>query len=137
MGRLMHKQTPTIGLNPMPATEIIRPMRGIQVPMKIYRCYFPDCFFLQKLVQLLAMGGVAVIKSDQHLLARLPLCLQNSLHLYFICSNRFLSDDMHACIQTFDNKLVVRAIHCRHNDYIWSSFTKHLLKIQIQGTINF
>ena len=130
----MHQQAATVGLNPMPPTEIVCPMGGIQVPMKIDRGHLPNSSFLQEFVELLPVGGVAVVEGNQHLFPRRLFRIQNRLHLLFIRGHRLFRDHMHARLQSFDDEFVVGAIHGRHDHHIWSSFTEHLIKIQEQGT---
>ena len=136
MRSFMHQQAATVGLNPMPSTEIVCPMGGIQVPMKIDRGHLPNSSFLQEFVEFLTMRGVAVIKGDQHLLPRSLFRIQNCLHFRFIRGHRLFSDHMHSRFQSLDYKFMVGAIHGRHDHHIWTGFMEHLIKIQEQGTIH-
>src|SRR5690349_7235060 len=102
MCRFMHPECTTFFFQPMPASEVIGTVAGIEVPMKIYRREITDHTAPKQLIHFSTVRRIAIVKRNRYFLSGLLFSLQNGFTLLLIRRHRFFRDDIGTQLHSTD-----------------------------------
>ena len=114
----------------MPAAEVVRAVRGVEVPREIDGRDLADLARHEEFLDLLVLGRVAVVERDHDLLAGALLGVEHRLALLLVDDHRLLGHDVDAAVQRLDQILAVIAVNRRDHQQVRLRLVHHLVEVR-------
>jgi hypothetical protein len=125
MRGLVDKETATVALVAMPATEVVCDVRGVEHPLEMYACHRADCTGLQMFPHFGVVWCVAIVEDYAHILPGSFARIEDLSTAGSVDGHGFFNYDVTAQFKGADDVDVVGSVDGGDNDFVGLRLMNH------------